>query len=180
MRYAFGLFCFTPTGLGGGSALTVRGRRDVSFLSPSTDVQSRLSRMVSERAPEVRKLMGTSETSTITGRVTSTWRELGRMQTYQVPMVLGGAIAVLAGFVTYVVRALSEGSAAAVPLGAVYLVVFGALAIVGYAISRASVKNGAVVAGIAGLALLLLAGGAAGLLTGLLVIVAAVWGIAKA
>lgn len=128
----------------------------------------------------MKRLMGTSETGSISGRVTSSWRELGRMHTYQVPMVLGGAIAVLAGFVTYVVRALSEGSAATVPLGAVYLVVFGALAIVGYAISRMSVKNGAVVAGIAGLALLLLAGGAAGLLTGLLVIVAAVWGIAKA
>lgn len=171
---------FHPHGLQTRSGLALRERRDVSFLRRSTDVQSRLSRMAAEGAAEVRQLMGTSETSTITGRVTSSWRELGRMHTYQVPMVLGGAIAVLAGIVSYVVRALSVGSAAAVPLEAVYLIAFGALAIVGYAISRASLKNGAVVAGIAGLALLLLAGGMAGLLTGLLVIVAAVWGIAKA
>lgn len=120
-----------------------------------------------------------TETSNVSDRVNRSWRALERMETYQVPIVLGGAIAVLAGIVTYVVRALVESSAAAVPLGAIYLVVFGLLGLVAYGVSRKSMRNGALVAGVAGLALLILAGGAAGFLTGLVVLVGAAWGLVK-
>ena len=120
-----------------------------------------------------------SETSTVSGRVMNSWRALERMEPYQVPIVLGSAIAVLAGILTYAVRALAPSSAAAVPLGAIYMVVFGLLGFVAYGVTRKSMRNGVLVAGVAGLALLILASGAAGFLTGLVVLVGAVWGLVK-
>jgi len=120
-----------------------------------------------------------TETSNVSDRVNRSWRALEHMETYQVPIVLGSAIAVLAGIASYVVRALTESSAAAVPLGAIYLVVFGLLGFVAYGVSRKSMRNGVLVAGVAGLALLILAGGAAGFLTGLVVLVGAAWGLVK-
>ena len=119
------------------------------------------------------------ETGAVSERVATSWRALERMEPYQVPIVLGSAIAVLAGIVTVVVRALTDSLAAAVPSGAIYLVVFGLLGLVAYGVIRKSVRNGALVAGVAGLALLILAGGAAGFLTGLVVLVGAVWGFVK-
>ncbi len=120
-----------------------------------------------------------SETGTVSGRVSNTWRALEKMEPYQVPIVLGSAIAVLAGILTYAVRVLTEPSATTVPLAAIYLVVFGLLGLVGYAVTRKSLRNGVVVSGVAGLALLILASGAAGFLTGLVVLVGAVWGLVK-
>jgi uncharacterized membrane protein len=120
-----------------------------------------------------------TETGAVSERVTRSWRALERMEPYQVPIVLGSAIAVLAGILTYVVRVVTEFPSAAVPLGAIYLVVFGLLGVVGHFVTRKSIRNGVVVSGIAGLALLLLAGGAAGFLTGLVVLVGAVWGLVK-
>lgn len=164
---------------GGRETRTLRRRaRDITFIPPSTDVQLRLSTVRGEGGPEVSALMA-SEMGTVSARVTHSWRALERMETYQVPIVLGSAIAVLAGIVTYVVRALSESAAAAVPLGAIYLVVFGLLGLAAYGVSHKSMRNGAFVAGIAGLALLILAGGAAGFLTGLVVLGGAGWGLVK-
>lgn len=120
-----------------------------------------------------------SETGAVSQRVSNSWRALERMEPYQVPIVLGSAIAVLAGILTYVVRVVTESPAAAVPLGAIYLVVFGLLGLVGYGVTRKSMRNGVVVAGVAGLALLILAGGAAGFLTGIVVLVGAAWGLVK-
>ncbi len=120
-----------------------------------------------------------SETGTASARVSKSWRALERMEAYQVPIVLGSAIAVLAGILTYVMRVVTESPAAAVPLGAIYLVVFGLLGLVGYGVTRKSVRNGVVVAGVAGLALLILASGAAGFLTGIVVLVGAAWGLVK-
>ncbi len=120
-----------------------------------------------------------SETGTVSKRVSSAWRTLEKMEPYQVPIVLGSAIAVLAGVLTYAVRVLTEGVATAVPLAAIYLVVFGLLGLVGYAVARKSLRNGVVVSGVAGLALLILGGGAAGFLAGLVVLVGAAWGLVK-
>ena len=135
--------------------------------------------MRAEGRPEVNALMGTNATSTVSKRVTHAWSELGRMHASQVLIALGSAIAVLAGVVVYVVRALSEGSPAVVSLGALWLFVFGLLGLVGYALSRRNLRNGALVAGIAGLGLLLLAGGSAGFLTGLVVLVGAAWALVR-
>jgi len=59
------------------------------------------------------------------------------------------------------------------------LIAFGALALIGYKVTRANLRNGAVVAGIAGVALILVAGGTTGLVAGLLVLAGALWGLLK-
>lgn len=122
--------------------------------------------------------MATTQMRSSASRIASSWRELERMKTYQVPIALGGAVAVLAGVVTYGLAVATR--AELVPSAtAMFLVVFGIMALIGYMVSKAHVRNGAIVAGVAGLALLLLASGVAGLLTGLLVIAGAAWGFIR-
>ncbi len=100
------------------------------------------------------------------------------MQTHQVPIALGGALAVLAGVVTYVLAVI--GRLAFVPsAAAVFLVIFGALALLGYAVSKTHTRNGALVAGVAGLALLFVVRDAAGVVLGLVVLAGAVWGVLR-
>ena len=62
---------------------------------------------------------------------------------------------------------------------ALLLIAFGALAWIGYKVTRANLRNGAVVAGIAGVALIAVAGGTVGLMAGLLVFAGAMWGLLK-
>ena len=78
--------------------------------------------------------MAATEIRSWPARAASSWRALERMPAYQVPIVLGGALAALVG---------------------------------------------AVVAGIAGTALIVVAGGMVGLLAGLLVFAGALWGLLK-
>jgi len=143
------------------------------------NVQSRLSRVRAEGAGEVNALMGTSTTDAVSKRVTDSWRELGHMHASQFLVALGSGLAILASVVVYLVRAVSEGTPAVVSAGAIWLFVFGVLGFVGYVISRTSMRNGAIVAGIAALGLLILGGGPAGFLTGLVVLVGAAWGFLK-
>ncbi len=143
------------------------------------DVKSRLSTTGAEGAAEVSAHMGTSTSGALSKRVTDSWHELGRMHASQILMALGSGLAVLASVVVYLVRAATEGTPAVVSSEAIWLFVFGLLGLVGYVISRTSARNGAVVAGIAGLGLLLLAGGSAGLLTGIVVLVGAAWAFVK-
>ncbi len=124
-------------------------------------------------------LMESSTADTVSKRVTDSWRELGRMHASQILVVLGSAVAVLAGIVVYIARAVIEGSPAIVSFEALWLFVFGLLGLVGYAVSRVSLRNGAIVAGVAGLALLILAGGSAGFLTGLVVLLGAAWALVR-
>ncbi len=119
--------------------------------------------------------MGSSATSAMTKRVSDSWRELGRMHASQVLMALGSGLAVLAAVIVYLVRAVSEGSLAVVSTEAIWLFVFGVLGLVGYLVSRANLRNGAIVAGIAALGLIIVADGPAGFLTGLVVLVGAAW-----
>ncbi len=123
--------------------------------------------------------MGTSATSTLTKRAADSWRELGRMHASQILVALGSGLAVLASVVVYLVRAVGEGSVLVVSSEAVWLLVFGLLGLGGYVIARKSERNGAIVAGIAALGLLILAGGPAGFLTGLVVLVGAAWVLLK-
>jgi hypothetical protein len=123
--------------------------------------------------------MESSTTSTVSKRVTDSWRELGRMHASQVLMVLGSAVAVFAGIVVYILRAVSEASPAVVSAQALWLFVFGLLGLIGYAVSRASLRNGAIVSGVAGLALLIVAGGSAGFLTGVVVLLGAAWAFVR-
>src|SRR5213593_1989917 len=95
--------------------------------------------------------MAATEIRSWPARAASSWRALERMPAYQVPIVLGGALAALVG----------------------------AVALIGYKVTRANLRNGAVVAGIAGTALIVVAGGMVGLLAGLLVFAGALWGLLK-
>src|SRR6266566_4996219 len=100
--------------------------------------------------------MAATEIRSWPARAASSWRALGRMPAYQLPIVLG---------VSWV-RAL-------------LLIAFGALALIGQKVTRANLRNGVAVAAIAGVALLAVAGGTVGLLTGLLVFAGAMWGLLK-
>lgn len=124
-------------------------------------------------------LMGSSATGTMSKRVSDSWHELGRMHASQVLLALGSGLAIFASVVVYLVRAVRAGTPAIVSAEAIWLFVFGLLGLVGYLVSRSSEKNGAVVAGIAGLGLVILADGPAGFLTGLVVLVGAVWAFLK-
>src|SRR5436189_5194409 len=109
----------------------------------------------------------------------SSWRALERMPAYQVPIVLGGALAALAGAVALGVAIVAEWVLGISWVRALLLIAFGALALVGYKVTRANLRNGAVVAGIASVALILVAGGTTGLVAGLLVLAGALWGLLK-
>jgi hypothetical protein len=107
----------------------------------------------------------------------SSWRSLERMEAYQVPIILGGILAAIAGVATYV---LSIGRRAGFAPGteAVFLIVLGVLGVIAYAVSKTNVRNGVIVAGVSGLGLIVLGGGA-GLWTGLVVLAGAILGFAR-
>ena len=123
--------------------------------------------------------METGTTRTVSQRLTDSWRELGHLHASQILIALGSGLAVLAGIVVYLVRAATEGTPAMVSAEAIWLFVFGLIGLVGYVVSRSSIRNGAIVAGVAALGLLILADGAAGFLTGLVVLVGAAWAFLK-
>ena len=108
----------------------------------------------------------------------SSWRELARMPTFQVPVVLGGFIAALVGIFTYAFDAVKASAIVAVSAEVIYLVIFGIFGLIGHSVSKHNVQNGSLVAAIAGLALVAIAGGTIGLLTGFLLLAGAVWGLA--
>ena len=109
--------------------------------------------------------------------LTHSWRELSRMPTYLVPVVVAGALAVLIGVLTYGFDAAKAGALVAVSPEAAFLVVFGIVGLIGYAVSKRNLQNGAIVSIIAGLALVVLVSGATGLLLGLLLLAGAVWSL---
>src|SRR5438132_12559475 len=123
--------------------------------------------------------MAATEIRAWPARAASSWRALGRMPAYQGPIVLGGALAARVGIVALGVAVVAEGVLGISWVRALLLIAFGALALIGYKVTRANLRNGAVVAGIAGVALILVAGGTAGLVAGLLVLAGALWGLLK-
>jgi hypothetical protein len=123
--------------------------------------------------------MAATELRSWPARAASSWRALGRMPAYQLPIVLGGALAVFAGAVASVAAVVAERVSGESWVRALLLIAFGALALIGYKVIRANLRNGAIVAAIAGVALLAVAGGTAGLVTGLLVFAGAMWGLLK-
>ena len=107
----------------------------------------------------------------------SSWRELARMPTYQVPVVLGGFLAAFVGILTYALDVVQASAIVAASASVIYLIIFGAIGLIGYAVSKHNVQNGSLVAAIAGLALVAIVGGTTGLLTGFLLLAGAVWGL---
>lgn len=123
--------------------------------------------------------METGANPSITKRLSDSWRELGRKHASQVLVGLGSGLAIFAALVVYLVRAAAQGSPVVVSAEALWLFVFGVLGLVGYVVSRANARNGAVVAGVAALGMLIVADGPAGSLTGLVVLVGAAWGLLR-
>ncbi len=110
------------------------------------------------------------------------WRELAHTPTYQVPVVLGGIVALLVGILTYLFDASKAGAIVAATTDQAYLVIFGVMALIGYTVSKQNVQNGSIVAAIAGLAMLVLVKGESatlGLFAGLLLLAGAVWSLAS-
>src|SRR3989441_6393543 len=82
-------------------------------------------------------------------RAASTWRALGRMPSYQLPIVLGGALAVFAGAVAFVAAVVAERGLGLLWGRGPLLVAFRAPAPIRDKGMRAHVRDGAVVAAIA-------------------------------
>lgn len=107
------------------------------------------------------------------------WRELSRTPTHQVPIVLGGFLAVLVGVLTYLFAAFDQMAIVAATPTVVYLIIFGVIGLIGYGVAKENVQNGSIVAAIAGLALVAIEGTTVGLLTGFLLLAGAVWSLAS-
>ncbi len=120
-----------------------------------------------------------TETGTWSERAASKWRALEPIQVYQVPIVLGGTIAALVGVVALGPSLVAERILGISVARAVFLMLFGALGLIGYGVSKRNVRNGMIVAGIAAIALVAVAGTTVGLMTGALVLAGAIWGFVK-
>ncbi len=107
------------------------------------------------------------------------WRELAHTPTHQIPIVLGAVVALLVGILTYAFAAVENTAIVAATPEQAYLVIFGIIGLIGYAVSKENVQNGSMVAAVAGLALLITVGTTMGLFTGLLLLAGAVWSLAS-
>ncbi len=107
------------------------------------------------------------------------WRELAHTPTHQIPIVLGAVVALLVGILTYAFAAVEATAIVAATPEQAYLVIFGIIGLIGYAVSKENVQNGSMVAAVAGLALLVTVGTTMGLFTGLLLLAGAVWSLAS-
>ena len=74
--------------------------------------------------------MATDTRSTSTG-FASSWRELARMPTYQVPVVLGGFLATLVGILTYAFDVMQASAIVAASASVIYLIIFGPIGLIG-------------------------------------------------
>jgi hypothetical protein len=107
------------------------------------------------------------------------WRELSHAPTYQIPVVLGAFVALIVGILTYAFDASKAGAIVAATTAEAYLVIFGIVGLIGYAVSKQNVQNGSIVAMTAGLAIVVLVGSQLGLLAGLLLLAGAIWSLAS-
>jgi len=107
------------------------------------------------------------------------WRELSHTPTHQVPIVLGAFVALITGILTYLFDASNAGAIVAATAAEAYLVIFGIVGLIGYAVSKQNVQNGSIVAMIAGLAIVVLVATQLGLFAGLLLLAGAIWSLAS-
>src|SRR5256886_4831532 len=84
------------------------------------------------------------------------WRELWHRPPHEVPIVLGAFVALITGILTYLFDASKAGAIVAATAAEAYLVIFGIVGLIGYAVSKQNVQNGSIVAMIAGLAIVVL------------------------
>src|SRR3989442_5125360 len=75
--------------------------------------------------------MAATEIRSWPARAASSWRALGRMPAHQLPIVLGGALAVFAGAVAFAAAVVAERVLGVSWVRGLLLVAFGALALIG-------------------------------------------------
>src|SRR2546422_9245299 len=103
--------------------------------------------------------MAATEIRSWPARAASSWRALERMPAYQVPIVLGGALAALVGVVALGVAVVAERGLGVSWARALPLIPFGALALIGDKGTRADLGDGGVGPGVAAGGLVRVAGG---------------------
>jgi len=81
---------------------------------------------------------------------------------------------------TWVFAASAAGNLVPATPEMAYLVIFGLIGLIGDSVSKQNVQNGSIVAGIAGLALVVLVATQLGLFAGLLPLAGAFWSLASA
>ena len=121
--------------------------------------------------------MEATHTRSATTGLTHSWREFARMPTYLVPEAIAGIVAVLVGVLTYAFDVWKAGAILAFSPAEAFLVLFGIVGLIGYGVSKQNVQNGAIVAMISGLALVVLVSGTTGLLLGLLLLAGSLWSL---
>ncbi len=121
--------------------------------------------------------MEATQTGSTTTGLTHSWRELARMPTYLVPEVIAGVLAIFVGVLTYAFDVARAGTLVAVSPAEAFLVLFGIVGLIGYAVSKRNVQNGAIIAMVSGLAMVVLVSGTAGLLLGLLLLAGSLWSL---
>src|SRR2546427_11030031 len=92
------------------------------------------------------------------------WRELSHTPTYQVPIVLGAFVALITGILTYLFDASEAGAIVAATAAEAYLVIFGIVGLIGYAVSQQHIQHCSMVAMIAALTIGVLVGTHVGVL----------------
>src|SRR5437867_1227542 len=95
------------------------------------------------------------------------------------PLLVGAFVALMTGIVTYLLDASKAGAIVAATAAEAYLVIFGIVGLIGYAVSKQNVQNGCIVAMIAGLAIVVLVATQLGLFAGLLILAGAIWSLAS-
>lgn len=123
--------------------------------------------------------MATTETRSKSTAFGQSWRELANTPLHLVPVLLGGFLALAIGVLTYVFDAAKASALVAVTSVEAYMVLFGIVGMIGYSVSKRNVQNGALIAAVAGLVLVTVAGTTAGLVTGLLLLFGAIWSLAS-
>src|SRR2546430_6534815 len=89
--------------------------------------------------------MAATEIRSWPARAASSWRALERMPAYQLPIVLGGALAAVVGVVALGVAVVAERVLGISRGRALLLIALGAIALVGYNVRRDDLPYGALV-----------------------------------
>jgi hypothetical protein len=122
------------------------------------------------------RTLAETQTGAMKARWSSTKNALSRMPLWRPAMAVGAFLAATAAIVVLLLDlARGRGLDAAQVL---YGLILAAVGYVGYAVSKQSVLNGSVVAGVAGIGLLLVGEGMLAVLAGLLLLVGAIWAFA--
>ncbi len=110
------------------------------------------------------------------GRWSSTTGALARMPLWRLALGIGVLLAAAAALVTLLLG-VADGRRLD-SAGIWYGLVLAAVGLIGYAVSKQNVLNGSVVAGVAGVGLLLIGGGWLTMIAALLLLLGAVWAFA--